>query len=174
MSIEDEVVMDASLRIAELIRNRAGAGGLSSVGDIKRLCRHGFGIGVRCVALPLDYYGEVRGDIDDAGNATIIVNAAQPVCVQARILLHELVECLAQRGVSGIGETAMGEANACAAPDLRHRVAVAVEILLADEPALASPGSGWPPSELLRLFPLDPKYSRPRTEIEHVACDVVI
>ena len=176
MRSEDVVVEQVSAAIAALIRHRAGVGGLSSVGAVKRLCSREFGVAVRSIIVPIDYFGEVRGDID-ADNVTIIVNAAQPIATQMRILLHELAECLAMRGAYQFGEVCVAtipSSVACCPVDLRHQVAIAVEMQLATELGLDIVRSSWKVGELLRVFPLDPKYIRPRLEIEHVREDVVI
>jgi len=163
-----------SAAIAALIRRRAGAGGLVSVGAIKRLCSREFGIAIRSMVLPLDFFGEVTGDAD-ADSATIILNCAQPIVTQMRILIHELAECLVRRGVCQYASVGKIPPSAVSCPiELRHQVALAVEMDVAQELGLDIVHCSWSIGELLRVFPLDPKYIRPRTEIEHVCEDIVI
>ncbi|HEY3332937.1 MAG TPA: hypothetical protein VGK19_23085 [Capsulimonadaceae bacterium] len=172
MSNAKDVIHEAASRIVALVKSRASGTPEATVAAMRRLCKHDFGVPARSIDAPLDYFGEVRGDIG-GDDAVIIFNSAQPERIQIRVLLHELAEYIAARDMPGLWDATDDGAKLTyegsdAPEDVRHQVALAVEETLARDMGIEDVKPNWTIADILRVIPLDPKYTRPNPEIEYL------
>jgi hypothetical protein len=175
MPTSKNLVNEAASRIVDVIVSRAGGPPPPAVSALRRLCRHEFGVPARAIYGPVDFFGQVSGDIG-GDNAEIIFNANQPSQVQIRVIIHELAEYLAARDVPGLWEDrsegpAFVYTGPEAAEDVRHNVAVAVEEILVAQMGLEDIARTDKSAKVARQMPLDQKYRQPRPEIERVPAD---
>ncbi len=115
-----DVVAYGTRRVVEILRKKLGNIDALTIDDLKAICKYDFGVPVRSINGPLDFYGQVDGEYDGF-KTRIIINSAHSIRTQRRVIIHELAEIIVRRDMPATWDRAFN-VYFYVANDLLHEV----------------------------------------------------